>query len=397
MSGTTHDGPPLVGLYAQPDFVLTRGEGCRVWDETGRSYLDFTAGIAVTALGHGSPVVADALRRALDTGLVHTSNLFATRPAMELARLLVDRAFPSRVFFCNSGAEANEAALKFSRRWAGAAGDGTRRDFIAFRGAFHGRLFGTLALTDREAYQAPFRPLMPGARFADVGDVAAVRALLETKTVAAVFIEPLQGEGGIRPVDPAFLAALRSLCDEHGALLVFDEIQCGLGRTGKAFAHQHAGVTPDIMTLAKPLAGGLPMGAVLAVERVAEALHPGDHGTTFGGGPLVASVALDVVRTVTEAGFLARVTEAGDRLTRGLAALAAEVEGVVEARGMGLMLGLVLEGEAGPVVARAREAGLLLVSAGPKVIRLVPPLTVTDAEIDEALAVLRGALSPHQT
>jgi len=391
MNGTT-SAAPLVGLYAQPDLILARGAGCRVWDESGREYLDFTAGIAVNALGHASPVVVGAVEEALAKGLIHTSNLFATRPGMELAQTLVSLAFPSKVFFCNSGAEANEAALKFVRRWAGTTGDDTRRDFIAFRGAFHGRLFGTLAVTDREAYQAPFRPLMPGVHYAEVGDAEGVEALLATGKVAGVFIEPIQGEGGVRPVPADFLRTLRALCDRYGALLVFDEIQCGLGRTGHVFAHQDAGVTPDIMTLAKPLAGGFPMGAVLAAPHVADALKPGDHGTTFGGGPLVATVALAVVRAVSDPSFLEAVQKVGARLAEGLEALKESVPGVREVRGRGLMLGLVLEGEAGPVVAKARARGLLLVSAGAHVVRFVPPLNVTGAEVDEALAVVRAAL-----
>jgi predicted acetylornithine/succinylornithine family transaminase len=393
MSGSNGAAAPLMQLYAQPDFVVSRGEGSWLWDESGKKYLDFTAGIAVTALGHGSPVVRRAVEAALATGLVHTSNLFATRPAMELSALLVEQAFPSKVFFCNSGAEANEAVLKFARRWAFSAGDTTRRDFIAFRGAFHGRLFGTLAATDREAYQAPFRPLMPGVHFVDVGDVAAVEALLAGGTIAAVLIEPVQGEGGVRPVPVDFLQALRGLCDRHGALLAFDEIQCGLGRTGKAFAHQHAGVTPDLMSLAKPLAGGLPMGAVLATEAVASSLRPGDHGTTFGGGPLVSTVALAVVRAVTDPAFLAEVADKGRHLAAGLAALHGTAAGVQGVRGLGLMQGLILEGEAGPVVARARDLGLLVVAAGPNVVRFVPPLTVTRDELDQGLATLRQALA----
>lgn len=384
---------PLMGLYAQPDLVLARGEGSWVWDEGGRRYLDFTSGISVTALGHGSPVVVQALRDALECGLIHTSNLFATRPAQELARALVDGAFPSKVFFCNSGAEANEAAMKFSRRWARAAGAEERTGFIAFKGAFHGRLMGSLAATDREAYQAPFRPLMPGVHFLDVGDTAGVEALLRTRAIAAVFIEPVQGEGGVYPIPFGFLRELRALCDAHGSLLVFDEVQCGLGRTGRLYAHQHAGVTPDLMTLAKPLAGGLPMGAVLAAPAVADVVKPGDHGTTFGGGPLVASVALAVVRTLSDPGFLAGVAQRGGVLRDALEALRARVPGVREVRGLGLLLGLVLEGEASPVVARCRELGLLVVSAGPNVVRLLPPLVASEAELETGASLLQAALT----
>jgi predicted acetylornithine/succinylornithine family transaminase len=392
MSATSEAPASLVGVYAQPELVLARGEGSWVWDEDGRRYLDFTAGIAVNALGHGAPVVADAIRAALDRGLIHTSNLFPTRPVRELSRLLVELSFPGKAFFCNSGAEANEAALKFARKWAGATGAEGKRDFLAFRNAFHGRLFGSLAATDREAYQAPFRPLMPGVRFVELGDAAAVEEALSGGTVAAVFIEPIQGEGGVITVPFEFLRTLRSLCDRHGALLVFDEIQCGLGRTGKLFAHQHAGVTPDIMTLAKPLAGGLPMGAVLATDAVADTLKPGDHGTTFGGGPLVASAALAVVRTVSDPAFLEGVTARARHLLRGLDALRTRVPAIREVRGMGLLLGVVVEGKSADVVARARDQGLLLVGAGPEVVRLIPPLNVAFEELDQALEMLEGAL-----
>jgi acetylornithine/N-succinyldiaminopimelate aminotransferase len=380
----------LLGVYAQPDLVLARGEGCRVWDEDGREYLDFTAGIAVNALGHASRVVTEAIEAHLATGLVHTSNLFRTRPGAELAELLVSLSFPGRVFFCNSGGEANEAAFKFARRWGGAAG---KRDFVAFHGSFHGRLFGTLAATDRPAYRDPFQPLMPGVRFCDVGDVEGVRAALSGGTVAAVIIEPVQGEGGVVPVPEPFLRELRRACDDSDTLLIFDEIQCGLGRTGELFAWQHAGVVPDLLTLAKPLAGGLPMGAVVASEPVAQALHPGDHGTTFGGGPLVASVALAVVRHIAEPAFLAGVRATSRHLDGALESLASDTPAVRSARGLGLMRGIVLDRPAGPVIARARELGLLLVSAGAEVVRLVPPLTIERRELDEGLSILAEALA----
>jgi predicted acetylornithine/succinylornithine family transaminase len=383
----------LLGIYAQPDFVLARGEGCRVWDEDGKAYLDFTAGIAVNALGYGSFVVRRAVEEALSTGLVHTSNLFRTRPSAELADLLVEHSFPGRAFFCNSGAEANEAAFKFARRWAGATHGADKHEIVAFRGAFHGRLFGTLAATDRDAYQAPFRPLMPGVRFAEVGDTAGVEAMLETGTVAAVIVEAVQGEGGVRPTPLGFLADLRALCDAHDTLLVFDEIQCGLGRTGALFAWQHGSAVPDMMTLAKPLAGGLPMGAVVLTDAVADTLKPGDHGTTFGGGPLVSSVALAVLRTLSEPEFLTRVRSVGDHLELGLRSIAARHASASGVRGLGLMQGLILDGPVAPVVARARDLGLLVVSAGPDVVRLVPPLVVTVAEVDEGLALLSEALA----
>lgn len=382
----------LLPLYGEPPLTLVSGDGCRVTDDQGRAYLDFTAGIAVVALGHGSPVVREAVERALATGLVHTSNLFRTRPAVALAETLVSLAFPGGVFFCNSGGEANEAALKFARRWSGATHGAARPGFLAFRGSFHGRLFGTLAITDRPKYREPFLPVMPGAEWAEVGDVAGVRAVLEREQTAAVFIEPVQGEGGVRPVDAAFLARLRTVCSDTGTLLVFDEVQCGLGRTGDVFAFQESGVVPDILTLAKPLAGGLPMGAVIASEAVGATLHPGDHATTFGGGPLVATVASAVVDAVTAPAFLESVRARGRRLRAGLESLVGR-GGVTGVRGRGLMQGLVLDGDVGPVVTRAREGGLLLVGAGPDVIRFVPPLVVSDTEIDEAVAIVERSLS----
>ncbi len=389
MTGAPLEGA-LMGVYGSRDLTLVRGEGTRVWDDAGRAYLDFAAGIAVTALGHGSPVVRRAVDAALDRGLIHTSNLYRTEPAQELAGLLVEHAFPGGVFFCNSGGEANEAALKFARRWARERHGPGRTGFVAFRGSFHGRLFGTLAATDRPAYREPFEPVMPGVRFADLGDLEGVARLLDEHPTCAVLVEPVQGEGGIVPVPDDFLAGLRELCDRTGTLLVFDEVQCGLGRTGRLFGWQHAGVVPDVMTLAKPLAGGFPMGAVVASTEVATSLRPGDHATTFGGGPVVASAATAVVRTVAEPAFLEAVREKGARLRAGLEALDhPSVEGV---RGRGLMLGLVLRDEAGPVVARAREGGLLLVGAGPRVVRFVPPLTVSDAEIDEAVGIVGEAL-----
>lgn len=386
------DGSPLLGIYGQPDLVLVRGRGCHVEDADGKRYLDFTAGIAVNALGYDSPVIRAAVEDAMATGLVHTSNLYRTRPGRELAALLLELSFPGRVFLCNSGAEANEAAFKFARRWSGTVRGPGHHEIVAFRGAFHGRLFGTLAATDREAYQAPFRPLMPGVHFVDVGDAAAVEVLLKRGKIAAVVIEPVQGEGGVRPTPPAFLKELRALCDAHDALLVFDEIQCGLGRTGRLFAWQHAGVVPDMMTLAKPLAGGLPMGAVVLSEAIAATMKPGDHGTTFGGGPLVSTVALAVLHAVSEPGFLADVVSRGAHLRAGLERLVDRHEGVAGVRGLGLMLGLVLKGAAAPVVAGARDRGLLVVSAGPDVVRLVPPLVASESELDEGLAILDEAL-----
>jgi predicted acetylornithine/succinylornithine family transaminase len=383
----------LVGLYAPPDAVLVKGEGAWVEDRDGDRYLDFTSGIAVNALGHGSPVVRSALIEALESGLVHTSNLFRTEPAERLAAELVEATFDSRVFFCNSGAEANEAAFKFSRRWARTTTNTDKHEIVAFSGSFHGRLFGTLATTDRPSYRAPFEPLMPGVHFAVPGDLASVRDVVSRERTAAVIIEPIQGEGGVRVVAPAFLQALRALCDEVGAALIFDEIQCGYGRTGDLFAFQGARVVPDLLTVAKPMAGGLPMGAVLVAPHVAASMRPGEHGTTFGGGPLVASVARAVLSTIADEAFLEGVRTRAGRLAARLEALADSRARVLGLRGAGLMRGVHVDGPAASVVVAAREHGLLVCAAGPDVIRILPPLNIELDLIDEGIERLGAALA----
>jgi predicted acetylornithine/succinylornithine family transaminase len=384
----------LLEVYKRSGPVFVAGEGCRLVSEDGTPYLDFTAGIAVNALGYASPVIADAIRDALETGLVHTSNLFHTRPAVELAEWLAEHSFADRVFFCNSGAEANEGAMKFARRWAReTGGDEHKTEIVAFYGGFHGRTMGALAATDRPAYQAPFKPLMPGVRFGVVGDVAEADRLIHPEKTAAVIIEPVQAEGGVLPVPPAFLKALRYLCDEAGALLIFDEVQVGLGRTGTLWAHEQAGVTPDLLTAAKPLAGGLPMGAVLMTDKVAETIKPGDHATTFGGGPLVASAALATVKTIGDEAFLAEVQRKGHLLANLLQKLVLNHPTKVKAvRGTGLIWGVEIDGNAGEVAARALDAGLLVCTAGPDVVRIVPPLVIGDAELAEGVKILDEVL-----
>ena len=392
MTAAAMDTSALLGVYRPAGPVFVAGEGCWLVSEDGDRFLDFTSGIAVNALGYGDPAVADAIRAALDTGVLHTSNLFRTRPAAELAEWLAEHSFADRVFFCNSGAEANEGALKFARRLARAEGHDDRTDVIAFRGSFHGRTMGALAATDRPAYQAPFLPLMPGVHFASVGDVDGVRGLLAGGRVAAVIIEPIQVEGGVYPVPPAFMKTLRMLCDEAGALLVFDEVQVGLGRTSTLWAHEHTGVTPDLMTLAKPLAGGLPMGAVLLTERVAAALQPGDHGTTFGGGPLVASAALAACRKIGGAEFLEGVRRRSHELANHLGAMALSNRKVRDVRGAGMIWGVEVEGSAADVVARALDAGLLLCTAGSSVVRILPPLVASEDELRSGIDILDEVL-----
>ncbi|MDQ3557550.1 MAG: aminotransferase class III-fold pyridoxal phosphate-dependent enzyme, partial [Gemmatimonadota bacterium] len=333
----------------------------------------------------------DAIRAALDGGLIHASNLFRTAPAAELAAWLTEHSFASRVFFCNSGAEANEGAIKFARRWARAQDGDAKTEIVAFRGGFHGRTMGALAATDRPAHQAPFAPLMPGVRFCTIGDEAEASRCIGPAT-AAVLIEPIQAEGGVLPVPAEFFRILRRRCDAAGALLIVDEVQTGLGRTGALWAHERSGVAPDLMTLAKPLAGGLPMGAVLLAEHVAAAVQPGDHGSTFGGGPLVASAALAVCRKIGNPAFLAEVRRKAHLLANRLHALALRNPEIVAVRGAGMIWGIELSGPAAPVVERALEAGLLLCTAGAHVVRLLPPLVATDEELVRGIDLLESAL-----
>jgi predicted acetylornithine/succinylornithine family transaminase len=393
----------LLQLYRQPDVVFVRGEGCDLEDREGRRYLDFTSGIGVTALGHGSPVIRAAAEGALDRGLIHTSNLYRTEPNERLAALLREKTGMDRVFFCNSGGEGMEGALKFSRKrarvtsgWTAEGGDpaGFRKTgIVAFEGAFHGRLFGSLAATHKTVYRAPFEPLMPGVSFVDPFDMEGLDRALEADRVAAVLVEPIQGEGGIRPLPDPLLRQLRSWTEERDITLVFDEIQCGVGRTGTFCAHEPSGVRPDILVLAKPLAGGFPIGAILVTEAVARVLQPGDHGTTFGGGPFVTAVAHDVVKEIGSTEFLARVRERGAQLEALLTGLAGRHPGVVkEVRGRGLMRGVELTFDVPPVVSAAFEAGLLLVGAGARTIRLLPPLVVSQQELERGVGILEEAI-----
>jgi len=383
---TSTEATALLGVYARVGPLFVAGEGAELIAEDGARYLDFVAGIAVNALGYNSPVIREAALRALDTGLIHVSNLYRTEPGELLAAELT-KWFGGQVFFCNSGAEANEGAFKFARKWS------KKTAIVAFSGSFHGRLFASLAATDRPDYRRPFEPLLAGVQIIPLGDVeAATRAITKERT-AAVIIEPVQGEGGVRPVVPEFLAFLREQCDASGCALIFDEVQCGLGRTGTLFASEASGVVPDMLTLAKPLGGGLPMGAILVNDAIASTLAPGDHATTFGGGPFVATVALDVLRTISDPDFLAGVRTKGEWLGARLNRLVAGTPRVREARGRGLMWGLELNEVAAPVVAAARERHLLVLTAGPTVIRIVPPLTITREELERGVTILEEVLA----
>jgi len=367
----------VLGTYARAPFVLERGEGSWVYDTGGNAYLDCVAGIAVNALGHADPGLIAALNEQAGT-LWHVSNLFHTAPHARLARQLCETSFADRVFFCNSGAEANEGAFKFARKWAGENFGPDKHVIMAFSGAFHGRTFGALSATPREKYQAPFRPLLPGVRIAPFNDLPGTAAVMGDD-VCAVIVEPVQGEGGVHPSEPGFLRGLRDLCDRYHALLIVDEVQCGLGRTGVLWAHQGYGIVPDLLTTAKPLAGGLPMGAVLMTEDVAAVMHPGDHGSTFAGSPLVAAVAEALLARVSRPEFLANVTALGAYLRERLEEI--NSSHILEVRGRGLMVGIDLDIPVADVVNAGYRHGLLLVGAGPNTLRLVPPLVISHDEI----------------
>jgi acetylornithine/succinyldiaminopimelate/putrescine aminotransferase len=324
-------------------------------------------------------------------GLIHVSNLFRTAPGEQLAARLVELSFADKVFFCNSGAEANEGAFKFARKWARSTVGAAKTDIIALRGAFHGRLFASLAATDRPGYRAPFRPLAGGVSIVE-RDIEDLSIVLDAETVAAVILEPVQGEGGVRVLDHGFIRELRALTQERNVALIFDEIQCGMGRTGTLFAYEQIGVEPDMLTLAKPIAGGLPMGAVLLNDRIAATMKAGDHGTTFGGGPFVASVALHVLERVADPAFLAHVQSAGRSISESLRAIADRTGRVRAIRGSGFIWGLDVGEAAGDVVARAREAGLLLLTAGDYTLRILPPLVTTRDDLARGLAILEQVI-----
>ena len=383
---------PIVGTYKRQAPLFVRGDGVHMFDADGKRYLDFVAGIAVTALGHNDAGVRAAMQEAMDTGLIHTSNLYRTAPGEALAQWLVDHSFASSVFFSNSGAEANEGAFKFARRWARTQNAPGKHEIVALRGSFHGRMPGTLAATDRPAYRLPFRPLMGGVSIVE-RDLDELRIVLDAETTAAVIVEPIQGEGGVRVVDHEFLRGLRALTRERNILLILDEIQCGLGRTGTLFAYEQVGIEPDMMTLAKPLAGGFPMGAILMNSEVAAVMQPGDHGTTFGGGPFVSHVALHVVERLAAPALLAHVRETGAWLGEQLQAIAERTGRVRALRGTGFMWGIDVHESAGAIVARAFERGLLLVTAGEHTLRLLPPLVTTREQLAEGLAIMEASIA----
>ena len=377
----------ILGTYKRAPMRFVSGKGVELFDDEGKSYLDFASGIAVNALGYGDRGMRDVIEGVVASGVIHVSNLYRTDAGERLANFLVEKSFASSVFFCNSGAEANEGAFKFARRWGRAVGTDAKTGIVALRGGFHGRLFASLAATDRPSYRAPFRPLAGGVSICE-REHAELDAALDAETVAAVIVEPVQGEGGVRVVEPDLLRYLRKLTEERGIALIFDEIQCGLGRLGTFMAYESVGVTPDMVTLAKPIAGGLPMGAVLVKGEIADTIKPGDHGTTFGGGPLVAAVADYVVRRLADPELLANVRSNGAWLGAQLAAIARRSEKVRAVRGAGLMWGIDIVEPASAAVQRGWDAGLLVITAGDHTLRLLPPLVATRADLERGVDLL---------
>lgn len=375
----------VLGVYGRAPFVLERGAGCTLFDSEGKAYLDCVAGIAVNALGYGDAGIAQAMQEGMASGLLHVSNLYHSAPQAHLAHFLCTHSFADKVHFCNSGAEANEGAFKFARRYGRAHGGDDKVNILAFTNAFHGRTMGSLAATPRPKYQDPFKPLMPGVRFAEFNNLDSARSQMD-ESVCAIIVEPIQGEGGVYPATTDFLSGLRALSDQYDALLIFDEIQCGVGRTGQLWAYEGYGVEPDILTSAKPLAGGLPIGAILVRQRVADVMHKGDHGSTFAGGPFVTHVAQHVVQRVAQPEFLAEVEHKGKLLKELLEEL--NSPHVVEVRGRGLLVGVELDIEAGAIIAQAYEQGLILVNVGPNTLRFVPPLIISEAEIMQAVEIV---------
>jgi predicted acetylornithine/succinylornithine family transaminase len=381
----------ILGTYKRAPMRFVRGAGVELFDEQDKAYLDMSSGIAVNALGYGDAGLARTIEEVLATGLIHVSNLYRSEPGESLAKFLVENSFASQVFFCNSGAEANEGAFKFARRWGRAVGTDGKTGIVALRGAFHGRLFASLAATDRPSYRAPFRPLAGGVSICE-REEAELDAALDGEAVAAVIVEPVQGEGGVRVLDPQLLRFIRKITAERGIALIFDEIQCGLGRLGTFMAHERFGVTPDMVTLAKPLAGGLPMGAILITQEIADTIKPGDHGTTFGGGPLVAAVANHVVRRLADPSLLESVRENGEWIAERLSTMARKSARVRAVRGMGYMWGIDVVDPASEIVQRGWDAGLLVITAGDHTLRILPPLIIERNDLERGFSILESLL-----
>jgi len=381
----------IAGTYQRFPIVIERGKGCRLWDTKGRSYTDFVAGIAVCNLGHAHPLVAKALSAQADI-LFHVSNLYYTLPQVELASWLVENSFADRVFFCNSGAEANEAAIKLARKYFSDKGGKGRYRIVAMEKSFHGRTMATLSATGQEKIKKGFEPVLGGFDFVPFNDAKAVESKIDSST-CAVLLEPVQGEGGVRCPDSGYLKTIRRICDEAGVLLIFDEIQTGIGRTGKLFAHEHFGVEPDIMTLAKALGNGLPIGAMLAKENIASAFGPGAHATTFGGTPVITAASLEVLKIIEREKIVEHCRKTGDYFKKRLLWLKERHEVIEDVRGIGLLLGMKLKTDGGGIVKECMEKGFLINCIQDKILRFVPPLIIENDDIDALIKCLDNILT----
>jgi len=376
----------IAGTYKRIPIVIERGKGCRLWDTEGRCYTDFVAGIAVCNLGHAHPLVAKALSAQADI-LFHVSNLYYTLPQIELASRLVENSFADKVFFCNSGAEANEAAIKLARKYFSDKGEKGRYRIIAMEKSFHGRTMATLSATGQEKIRKGFEPVLGGFDFVEFNDAKALESKIESST-CAVLLEPIQGEGGVRCPDSEYLKTVRRMCDEAGVLLIFDEIQTGIGRTGKLFAYEHFEVEPDIMTLAKALANGLPIGAMLAKENIASAFGPGAHASTFGGTPVITAASLEVLKVIEREKIVEHCRKTGDYFKERLLWLKERHEVIEDVRGMGLLLGMKLKIDGGAIVKECMEKGFLINCIQDSILRFIPPLIIENDDIDALVKCL---------
>lgn len=380
----------LLHSYNRYPIVLDHGEGVYLYDTEGKKYLDFGGGIAVCALGYGNEEFNQALKEQIEKG-IHFSNYFYSEPLMRAARGLAKAAGMDKVFMANSGTEANEGALKLARKYAIMQGHENRHDIISMNKAFHGRSMGALSVTGTAKYREPFEPMLTGVTFADYNDLDSVKAAVTDRTYA-IIVEAIQGEGGIYPADPAFLKGIRDICDEHDIMMICDEIQCGMGRSGKMFAYQQYGVQPDIVTMAKGIGNGIPVGAIATTEKIAQALVPGDHGTTFGGNPLACAAVAETLAIFDRESIPAHAEQMGQYLGECLEHLVQTKEVAIQSRGMGLMRGLELSEPAGPYITKALEKGVIFMSAGTHVIRFIPPLVIEKKDIDEMTAILEQIL-----
>lgn len=376
----------LIHAYNRYPVMLDHGEGVYLYDVDGKKYLDFGAGIAVCSLGYSNESFKEALKSQIDKG-IHFSNYFYSEPLMTAAKELAKASGMDKVFMANSGAEANEGALKLARKYAIMQGHENRHEIISMNKAFHGRSMGALSVTGTKQYREPFEPLIGGVCFADYNDLESVKAKI-TENTYAVIVEAVQGEGGVYAADKEFLIGIRALCDEHDMMMICDEVQCGMGRTGKMFAYEHYGIMPDIVTMAKGIGNGVPVGAFATTERIAKAMVPGDHGTTFGGNPLAATAVSKTLSIFKEKKITEHVEEIGRYLKERLEGLAETKDTVKECRGIGLLQGLELTEPAAPYIKKAMEKGVILMGAGANVIRLVPPLVIEKEHIDELISIL---------